>query len=271
MGRGFGIPATPDAERARAVAAECERLGYSSIWSNDIPNADGIATAGYLASSTENLRVCVGALPCDRRPAREVAQLVRTLEIPLERLVLGLGAGQSKRPLKTVAEAAGILRAELGPALTIGVAAMGPQMCRLAGRLGGLVLFNWMVPQRIVRASVLVTAGEAQREVPGKVERAAYIRVSLEPGGSGRVEAEAARYHRIPAYRRHFEAMGAPLVSVGVAGSAGEIPARLAAYDSVLDEAIVRALPALDTVESTLALAQAAAPTALGVGLPPPE
>ena len=271
MRRGFGIPATHDAERARTVAAECERLGYSSIWSNDIPNADGIATAGHMARSTQNLRLGVGVVPCDRRPAREVAQLVRTLEIPLERLVLGLGAGQSKRPLKTVKEAAGILREELGPALTIGVAAMGPQMCELAGRLADLVLFNWMLPERIVWADSFVKAGEARREISGRVDRAAYIRVSMEPGGSGRVEAEAGRYNRIPAYRRQFEAMGAPLVSVGVAGTAEEIPARLAAYDSVLDEAIVRALPALDTVESTLALAQAAAPTALGMGLSPPE
>ena len=148
---------------------------------------------------------------------------------------------------------------------------MGPRMCELAGRGADLVLFNWMLPERIVRASALVSAGEAKREITGRVERAAYVRVSLEPGGVGRVEAEAARYNRIPAYRRNFEAMGAPLASVGVAGLAEEIPARLAAYDSVLDEAIVRALPALDTVESTLALARAAAPISLDIGRSAPE
>jgi hypothetical protein len=122
-----------------------------------------------------------------------------------------------------------------------------------------------------VWADTFVRAGEDKREVPGRVERAAYIRVSLEPGGLDRVEEEAARYNRIPAYRRHFEAMGAPLRSVGVAALAEEIPARLAAYDSVLDEAIVRALPALDTVESTLASAQAAAPIPMDIGRSPPE
>lgn len=263
MRRGFGIPATHDAERARRIAAECERLGYSSVWSNDIPNADGIETAAHMAQSTERIRLGVGVVPCDRRPAREVAALVSRLEIPLERLVLGLGAGQSMRPLKTVKEAAAILREELGPALKIGFAALGPQMCELAGRLADLVLFNWMLPERIVWADAFVKAGEAKRKIPGRVERAAYIRVSLEPGGTDRLKAEAVKYNRMPAYHRHFEAMGAPLESVGVAAPIEEIPARLAAYDSVLDEAIVRALPALDSVESTLALAQAAAPAAL--------
>jgi alkanesulfonate monooxygenase SsuD/methylene tetrahydromethanopterin reductase-like flavin-dependent oxidoreductase (luciferase family) len=260
MRRGFGITATTDARRARRIGAECERLGYASVWSNDIPNADGIRTAGFLAEATSHIRLGVGVVPFDRRAASEVVQLLKHPPAPLERLILGVGAGQSRTPLRTVKEAVKVLRGEVGPELTIGVAAMGPRMCRLAGRVADLVLFNWMVPERIQWADRQVAAGEAQREMPRTAERAAYVRVALEPGGSDRVAAEAARYNRIPAYRAHFAAMGAPLKGVGVAAPPAQIPERLAAYDRVLDEAIVRVLPALDSVEDTLAIAEAGAP-----------
>jgi alkanesulfonate monooxygenase SsuD/methylene tetrahydromethanopterin reductase-like flavin-dependent oxidoreductase (luciferase family) len=270
MGRGFGIPATTDAERAGRVAAECERLGYTSIWSNDVPNADGIRTAGYMAEAATDLPVGVGVVPFDRRPARDIVRLVGRLAIPLDRLILGVGAGQSKKPLQTVKEAVSVLRAELSPELTIAVAAMGPRMCRLAGSIADVVLFNWMLPERIEWARRHVAAGERRRREPGGVVKAAYIRVALEPGASERLEAEAARYNRIPVYRAHFAAMGVPLARVGVAAPPAEIAARLGAYDRVLDEAIVRAVPALDSIEDTLAVAEVGAP-ARPVRASPPE
>jgi alkanesulfonate monooxygenase SsuD/methylene tetrahydromethanopterin reductase-like flavin-dependent oxidoreductase (luciferase family) len=269
MPRGFGIPATTDAARARRVAAECERLGYASIWSNDVPNADGIRTAAYMAEATDALRVGVGVVPFDRRPAREVVRLLDQVAMPLDRLLLGVGAGQSSKPLHTVKEAVSRLRDEVGPELTIAVAAMGPRMCRLAGRIADLVLLNWMLPGRIEWALGHVAAGQAKREAPGSVAKAAYIRVALEPGATNRLAAEAARYNRMPAYRAHFAAMGAPPASVGVAARPAEIAERLGAYDRVLDEAIVRALPALDTVEDTLAVAEAGAPATQGPASPP--
>ena len=271
MGRGFGIPATADSARARRVASECERLGYTSIWSNDVPNADGLVTVAEMAGSTHAIRLGVGVIPLDRRPAQQVLERLRSLQIPLDRLVLGVGAGQSKAPLRTVKEGVARLRGELGEGLTIAVAAMGRQMCRLAARHADVVLFNWMLPFRIVWASSIVEAGERERRDPGRVLRAAYIRVALEPGGFERLGEEAARYNRIPAYRKHFEEMGAPLATVGVAAHPSEIPSRLAAYDKVLDEAIVRALPALDTVEDTLAVAKAAAPAAVEKASHPAE
>lgn len=263
MSRGFGIPATPDAARAQSIAAEIESLGYATVWTNDTPGGDGVLTARHMLEATGNVRVGIGVIACDRKPPSEIAHALKSWGIPLDRLIVGLGAGSSTRPLKTVREAVGTLRRELGGGVTIGVAAMGAQMCRLAGEHADLVLFNWMLPERIVWAGKQVCRGEARRNNLARVERVAYVRVALGAEGRELVRSEAARYSRFPAYGRHFQAMGAPLDRVGIAEEPGKIPPALAAYDSVLDETAVRALPARDSVESTLAVGRAAAPNAV--------
>lgn len=260
MTRGFGIPATQDAGRAVAVSRECERLGYRTVWTNDTPGADGICTARDMLEATKSLRIGIGVVACDRRPAGEVAQLIRSLVLPLNRLVLGIGAGSSRQPLKTIREAVGTFRNTFGSEIKLGVAAMGPQMCRLAGELADLVLFNWMVPERIVWAEAKVSEGESERNQTGTVERAAYIRVALGAQAGALIASEASRYNQFPAYARHFAAMATPLDLVGVAQDRTRIHEDLAAYDRLLDETVVRALPALDTIESTLAVGRAAAP-----------
>lgn len=263
MSRGFGIPATPDPARAQSIAAEIETLGYTTVWTNDTPGADGVLTARHMLEATEIMRVGIGVIACDRRMPADIAHALKSWGIPLDRLILGLGAGSSSRPLKTVQEAVETLRGELGAGLTLAVAAMGPQICRLAGELADLVLFNWMLPERIVWAGKQVCRGEARRDNLAHVERVAYVRVALGPEGRELVRSEAARYSRYPAYGRHFEAMGASLDRVGVAEEPSQIHPALAAYDSVLDETVVRALPARDSVESTLAVGRAAAPNAV--------
>lgn len=258
--RGFGIPATGDEGKAAHIAVRVEQLGYHSIWSNDIPGADGIVTAARMAESTSSLRVGVGVVNCDRRAPAEVAQLVRSLGIPVDRLVLGVGAGASTRPLRTALDAMKALRVELGPAVTLALAAMGPQMCRLAGRMADVVLFNWMLPERLEWAAGMVNAGARSASRPGLPYLAAYVRVATGAGAAQRLRDEAQRYHRIPAYRRHFDSMGAPPGSVGIAGALAGLPASMAAYDRVLDEVVVRALPASDSIGSTLAVAEQLAP-----------
>src|SRR5437762_892372 len=42
--RGFGVAAGLDPAVARSLAERCESLGYSSIWSNDHPGANGLDT-----------------------------------------------------------------------------------------------------------------------------------------------------------------------------------------------------------------------------------
>lgn len=260
MSRGFAIPATADLEWAQQVAARVEEVGYTTIWSNDTPGADGIVTAAAMADATETLRVGVGVVAVHRRPPEEIAEIVRELEIPLERLVLGVGSGSSPSPIRSVRDAVSALRDLLGPDPLIAVAAMGPQMCRLAGEVADTVLFNWMVPERIEWARSRVAEGARRSGRDGLPEFAAYVRCAIGPGAVDRVAAEAAKYNGYPAYTRHFTAMQVPLERVGVTDETGDNPARLADYDSVLDEVVVRALPESESVTSTLAVAEASAP-----------
>ena len=257
MNRAFAIPATGDVERAQQIAARVEELGYSSIWSNDTPGADGILTAAMMADATESIRVGVGVVAVNRRPPGEVVDALRELEIPLDRLVLGVGAGSSDTPLKTVREAVAGLRDLLGPEPRIAVAAMGPRMCRLAGAVADTVLFNWMVPERIEWAKARVAEGARRSGRDGLPEMAAYVRAAIGEGAEDRVAAEAAKYNTYPAYTRHFKAMGVPLGAVGVTDAEPGYAARLSDYDSVLDEVVVRALPASGSIAATLDVAEA--------------
>ncbi len=257
MSRGFAIPATGDGKRARQVAARVEELGYESIWSNDTPGADGIRTASMMAGATESIRVGIGVVAVSRRTPAEIAEAVRDLKIPPNRLVLGVGSGSSRAPIRTVREAVAGLRDLLGPEPRIAVAAMGPRMCRLAGEVADTVLFNWMVPARIEWAKKRVAEGAGRSGREDLPQMASYVRAAIGKGAERRVLAEASNYNTYPAYHRHFSAMGVPLGTVGVTDAEEGYAARLADYDSVLDEVVVRALPASDSIAATLAVAEA--------------
>ena len=72
---------------------------------------------------------------------------------------------------------------------------------------------------------------------------------------------EGRRYAAIPAYADHFERMGAAPEATGIAAtSAAELPAALARWEDALDDVVVRAITAHDTVDEALALVRAARP-----------
>jgi hypothetical protein len=80
-------------------------------------------------------------------------------------------------------------------------------------------------------------------------------------GATRRLQEEEGGYRNInEGMRRHFDAMGAPLGSVGIASSVREtVQQELAPYRAVLDLPIVRVLADRDT-QSLLAVVDAAAP-----------
>jgi alkanesulfonate monooxygenase SsuD/methylene tetrahydromethanopterin reductase-like flavin-dependent oxidoreductase (luciferase family) len=257
------MPATPDLELAATVGASAEELGYSSVWTNDAPPGDGLEVAGAMLAATNGIRVGIGAVPCDRRPPADVAVHLLAASLPLERLVLVVGSGASAS-IEVVRRAVNELRDRLGAELSLGVAAMGPRMCRLGGELADLVMLNWMTPERIVWARQRVREGAADRAAGLRApepELASYIRVSLGQGAALRVGAEAARYAAMPAYARNFSAMG--VASVGIAATDPLLArAMLEPYEEVLDEAILRPIvkvptsprPELDEALETLAV-----------------
>lgn len=253
MGRGFGITANTDTTVAANIARLVEEWGYSTIWTNDsVTSGDGIEVAAAMGKATSSIRIGIGVIPIDARPPALLALLVKETEIPFDRMVVGIGAGFSERPVAAVRAAVAELRRLLGAGAKIGVAAMGPKMCAAGGQIADLVLLNWMTPDRIRWARQIINRA-------GSPEVAAYIRSALGPNAAEVIAQEAGRYSMLPHYRRHFEAMGIQPGDVGIAiedpSFAGDL---LRPYEEVLDEAVVRALSG--SPEEALEIARIAAP-----------
>ena len=81
------------------------------------------------------------------------------------------------------------------------------------------------------------------------------MRVALGPAAVERLNDEGGRYAAIPAYRAHFVRMGVKPVDTAIAAtSADGIKRALAAWDGAVDEVVLRAITAKDTVEDHLTL-----------------
>lgn len=256
-GRGFGIPARNDPKWLKDIVTEVEGLGYKSFWTNDTPMADGLECLA-LAASVSSMHLGVGVIPIDRRPVEEIAKRILMLELPLERIVIGIGAGFSQRPIGDVADAAKKLRDLLGESSTIGIAAMGPSMCKKAGEIADVVLLNWMTPERIGFSRDLISDGAKKGKGIEPVV-GAYVRVAVGPDGRDLLAREAHGYAAMPHYARHFETMGAEPSSVGIAGPDPE--RSVIEYERVLDFTVVRAIPVDQTTNATIDVAHALAPS----------
>jgi alkanesulfonate monooxygenase SsuD/methylene tetrahydromethanopterin reductase-like flavin-dependent oxidoreductase (luciferase family) len=258
VSRGFGVTAGLDPEIASPLAARCQELGYSSMWSSDIPQAKGLETVAAYAKSADRIDLGVGVIALDRHSPEEIASDMDRLGLDRKRLWLGLGAGFTEKPLTAMREALPGLRETL-PDLRLVLAAMGPKMCALGGAEWDGVFFNWMTPGFAAQARGWVEDGasEAGREPPPIF---GYVRTAVRADAEERLAKDEAFYRDLqPGYRRHFDRQGAPEGTVGVAAeNAGEAQAELSRYRS-LDTVVVRALTSA-TFEDMSALAEAAAP-----------
>ena len=253
---GLGIDAGLAPPVARELAVRCADLGYSSLWSNDEPEASGLETLAHLTAGAPQLDLGVGVLPLDRHPPAQIAAEIDRLELDPSKLWIGIGSGRLRPQLAPVRDAVAELR-DLLPAARIMIGAVRPQMCRLGGQLADGVLLNWMLPAHAARARGWVHEGAvaAGRAAP---ITALYVRVAVGDGAAQRLRDEEGRYRRLMA--THFDAMDAPPGSVGVAGSAHEdVVDALGPYRSAVDLAIVRVLAEAD-LASLLPVAEAAAP-----------
>ncbi len=255
---GFGITAAerPGLER---LGAEIQALGYDELWANDTRRGSGPATLAACASGARSIDLCVGVIGLSQRHPQEIAAEVESLGLSHARLVLGLGSGSS-RSLALVEAGVEELR-RLLPDVRIAVAAVGPRMLHLAGRLADLVLLNWAGPFRVAESRELIEAGaaEAARDAP---RVAAYVRVAIGAGANERLAREIEGYARAPFYAAQIAAQGAGLIGVACEDVA-DIPAAIAPYRVALDSCVIRALPDGDDVDAWLAVARAAAPATL--------
>ena len=89
----------------------------------------------------------------------------------------------------------------------------------------------------------------------------AYVRLAIGEAGRAKLAEEGDRYGGIPAYAANFERMGVKPVETAIgAPDPGSVPAALARWRGAVDEVVLRAITAVDTVEENLVLLRAAKP-----------
>jgi alkanesulfonate monooxygenase SsuD/methylene tetrahydromethanopterin reductase-like flavin-dependent oxidoreductase (luciferase family) len=258
--RGFGVTAGLDPEIASPLAGRCQELGYDSMWSSDIPGAKGLETLAAYGEGADRIELGVAVIPLDRQSLDEIAADIDRLGLDRDRLWLGLGSGFTERPLTAMREAFPKLR-EVFPGVRLVLAAMGPRMCAFGGAEWDGVFFNWMTPEFAAGAREKVEAGarEAGRDTPPVF---GYVRTAVGANAEERLAKDESFYRDLhQGYRSHFERLGAPEGSVGVAAeNAGVAQTELSRYRA-LDTVVVRAL-ASAKIEDMSVLAEAAAPGA---------
>ena len=240
--RGFGVASTLSAAVVSELAGAAEAAGYRTFWTNDTPDGDGLRALREAAGATTTIRLGVGLLPVDRVPANDIIARIALVGLPVDRLVVGVGAGGHPGGLGRVRSAVAALRGATSAAVVVG--ALGPRMCRLAGEVADGVLLDWPTidSASAARAHVRSGARSAGRATP---PMAGYVFTALGAAALQQLRSEAAHYGSVPAYAAHFRRAAHDAIDAAVhAGTPRDLRRRLAAYEAVLDEVIVRAVVA---------------------------
>jgi len=257
MALGFALFAGTASDVIRAAAREAEALGYSSFWVNHPGATDGLASLRIAANETRRIELGIGVIPLHTRGPESIADGARAQALPLDRLLLGVGS-PNPGALARVRSGIADLRSRLQTRLVI--AALGPQMCRLAGEIGDGVLLNWVTPEYARRSADLVREGAAAAKRPAP-KIFAYVRLALGAASHDRLLTEGNRYASVPAYGANFDRMGVKPETTAIAAHTPEdIAVALAKWQGAVDEVVLRAITVADTVDETLALVRAARP-----------
>jgi len=232
----IGIIGTTPADVVRALAPRIERLGFRTLWINDVPGGDSLDGLRVAAAATDRLHLATGVIPLDRRP-------VGTLDLhglPADRTALGIGSGRAPHPLALMRDGIDALRAVTEAAIVLG--ALGPRMLRLAAERADGVLLNWLTPQaaRDVAAELRDTAGAAEATPPRVV---LYARTIADAAARPVLEREVTRYEGVPSYAANFARLGIRPADATITDAAG-----LAAFDAV-DELVLRAITPTNSLD----------------------
>ena len=211
------------------------------MWANDHPAASGLETLAAFAEGSAATQLGVAVLALDRHTPADINAKIEELDLDRSRLLIGVGAGFSKKPLTRMREAHDELR-EAIPGVRLILAAMGPKMCALAGGSYDGAFFNWMTPAFAAEARVEVERGaaEAGRETPRVY---GYVRTSVGADAETRLAKEEGFYRDLhDGYRNHFDRLDEPPGTVGVAAeNPDDADGMLGAYEA-LDTVVVRGL-----------------------------
>ena len=252
---GAQLPMNAIPDLARAAEAH----GFDCAWGGEANNKDPTVMLSAIAAVTTRLKVGSAIYHIlGRTPATLALQAMGLDELSGGRFLLGIGSsnptiakwhGQSfDRPLSRIQEYIEITRAAMrgeklnfegkfftaqnfkmafkpsGRSIPIYVAAFGPKMTRLAGRISDGVLINMANPTEISRIAAEVKAGaqEAGKD-PSKMEIICKIRCSIAPnyGVAREALSHALTYYALADYYRDL---------LGRMGFAEEVEAMRAAW-----------------------------------------
>jgi len=310
----YGFSAAEHREIARSAAA----LGFGSLWTNAVTIPDAFHVCALWAEAAAgSLRTGISVINAlSWKPQSLAGQAATVALLSGGRFTLGIGtggAGVTQRPIATMADYLAVLRPLLDgeevvyrgrtmdldrfrvpgrfPRVPVYLAALGPQMLRLAGRAADGAALSFATPAEIARASVLVGEGaRAAGRDRGDVALSMYLRVCVDEDAGRARQAFAASVlgyalarpgtDKRLAYRGLFARMGydevlndlearrergaaidelarrAPdemLHAVGYFGTAEAAAGRFATLSAGLDETIVRYIAARPGIEPLLA------------------
>lgn len=240
------------------LARAAEQYGYRTFWTNDTPDGGGLDALRVAADATSTMRLGVGLLPLDRVPAEQLALRITDLGLPIDRMLVGVGAGAAPGGLARVRRAVAVVRAATGGTVVVG--ALGPRMCHLAGEIADGVLLDWPTPDSaaVMRTQVDRGARAADRPSPAV---AGYVFTALGAASLRPLRLEAAHYASVPAYAAHFGRAAVDAIDAAIhAETAQQVQRQLTAFDAVLDETIVRAVVGEPGAASYRRVLEAAAP-----------
>jgi len=241
----LGIAAAIGPELAGVLAPVVEEAGFHALWVNDTPGADALAVLEAAAQTTRHLTLATGVIPVDRRPHGPLAAQVNAGGLPQDRLVLGIGSGQTTTgALRLVSDAASALRRSLAARVLVG--ALGPKMIRLAVDESDGVLLSWLTPAIAREQADAAHASAPQTHV------ALYVRTALDPAAQSRLHTETARYAGYPAYAANFARHGMPALETVLDAAVRPVSLQLEEYRNGVDEVILRAITAHDTLDDYL-------------------
>jgi alkanesulfonate monooxygenase SsuD/methylene tetrahydromethanopterin reductase-like flavin-dependent oxidoreductase (luciferase family) len=200
----------------RQAGRDAAVLGFESLWTPALGVPDPFHVCAAWAQDTR-LMTGISVVPAPRlwRPLTLAMQAATVGQISDGRFILGIGTGgygprfwasvgMPDRPVAVMRDYLTVLRGLLagetvshdGPAFSVHgaslgaaalpevplyLAALGPQMLRLAGELADGALLNWATPERIAQSRALVAEGAARAgRDPGHVALTMYVRVCVD-------------------------------------------------------------------------------------------
>ncbi len=207
------------ADDLKEIASAAEAAGFESVWVPEGGGRDALSLLAAFAGVTERIALATGILPIfPRTPTVTAMSAAGMAAISRNRFILGLGTGHSPvvtgahgipysapigRMTETVTIIRGLLqgesvstegrhfsvsgarlgRAARGVSVPLYIAALGPGMIGLAGRLADGVLLNWTAADHIAGSmSTLRQAAEQAGRDSATVDAAGYVRTAIAEG-----------------------------------------------------------------------------------------